>query len=255
MRVLFLLLALLFTPPLAAQAVPEVLEGKVYDPQKWVQDSRKGEIEAMLEKVEELRDLRLFAVVFEKEPPMGAEAYARKLGRRHGGPGVWGVIIHIPGVQGSPWCVAERGGDLPCPNQERLDQAVKMAVTKARKENDERLRLHVACKEVAEELAFISATLQGQNEERRVLRNEFYEADRRNVEWERFQRRILMVGVPLLLLVGLMLASYFRRKFEEKRRTFFFPDTEFRYRFQAPWSGGSDVLLKYTSQIEEGGSR
>ncbi|MDB4387382.1 hypothetical protein N9Z15_04165, partial [Akkermansiaceae bacterium] len=84
--------------------------------------------DAMLEKAEEQWSTRLFAVVLEKNPPIGAQAYARKLSRDFGGDGVWGVVVHVPREAGSPWCVAERGSMVKWATKESFDSAATSAM-------------------------------------------------------------------------------------------------------------------------------
>ncbi|MDB4387381.1 hypothetical protein N9Z15_04160 [Akkermansiaceae bacterium] len=71
----------------------------------------------------------------------------------------------------------------------------------------------------------------------------------------RWFRRVLMLGIPLLLLIVAGAAVIVRRRWEDRKKTFLFPETEHRNRFLGPWSGGGNVILRVTSKVGEDGSR
>jgi len=232
-------------------ALPSKPDGHIYDPSGWLLDERRTEIEETLGKAERQWSVRLFAVVLERNPAGGAEAYARMLGRSWGGEGVWGVIIHVPGIEGTPWCVAERGSMVKWASKESFDEAVKAAMDRTRREPAERLRLKVACKELTDELGFL-----GLKEER--IEKKFGEAGNEGVEKAMDQhsnRRVLFVGVPLILLIGVVGFFVLRRKLRNRKKPFLFPETEHRVRFQGPWSGGGNAVLRFTRKVGKDGSR
>ena len=254
MKFILLFLGLIF-PVIAQITPPQMLDGHVYDPGKWLLDERREEVEAMLEKAEEKWATRLFAVVLEKNPPIGAEAYARKLGRIWGGDGVWGVVIHVPGEEGTPWCVAERGSMVKWATKEAFDSAVTRAMDRARREPVERLRLQVACRELTDELGFLGISVERM--EKRMNEGRAIAMDRAVDRYQnkRWFRRALILGVPLLLLIIVVSAFLLNRRWRERKTTFLFPETEHRHRFLGPWSGGGNVMLRFTSKVGEDGSR
>jgi hypothetical protein len=256
MIVFFISLSLVFSQEESLpSSLPSKPDGHIYDPSGWLLDERRTEIEETLGKAEREWSVRLFAVVLERNPAVGAEAYARMLGRSWGGEGVWGVIIHVPGIEGAPWCVAERGSMVKWASKESFDEAVKAAMDRARRQPAEQLRLKVACKELADELGFL-----GLKEER--IERKFGEAGN---EWDekamdrrsnrRSRRRVLFVGVPLILLIGVVGFFVVRRKLRNRRKPFLFPETEYRVRFEGPWSGGGNAGLRFTRKVGEDGSR
>ncbi|MEJ6560756.1 MAG: hypothetical protein QNL77_02765 [Akkermansiaceae bacterium] len=254
MRFWFIIFGLII--PLVAQETPlRAFEGHVHDPGKWLLDERREELDAMLEKAEEQWSTRLFAVVLEENPPIGAEAYARKLGRDFGGDGVWGVVVHVPGEAGSPWCVAERGSMVKWATKESFDSAVTSAMNRARREPVERLRLQVACSELTDELGFLGVSAERMKKRMDDGRAKAMDRAAGNYTNRRWFRRVLMLGIPLLLLIVAGAAVIVRRRWKDRKKTFLFPETEHRNRFLGPWSGGGNVILRVTSKVGEDGSR
>ncbi len=254
MRVIFLLM-LLVSHVSAQLSAPRAIDGHVYDPEKWLDEDRRVEIEAMLEKAEEQWGSRLYAVVLEEVPPIGAEAYALKLGRLWGGDGVWGVLVHVPGEQGSPWCVAEQGAQVKWVTAEGLESAMGQAMERARREPIERLRLQVACRELTDELGFIAISSERMSKRVNEAREQAVDRAIGRFQNKRWIRRAIMLGVPFLLLVLAVTAVLIKRRWKERKKTFLFPETEQRRRFQGPWSGGGNVILRFTSKVGEDGSR
>ncbi|MGJ8696444.1 MAG: hypothetical protein ACSHYF_09005 [Verrucomicrobiaceae bacterium] len=235
--------------------VPDVLDGHVYDPGRWLIEDRRQEIERTLQEAEDRWEVKLYAVVLEQEPVVGAESFALKLGRRWGGSGVWGVVIHVPGAENSPWCVAERGELADWGDKSVFDEAVQRAVQRARRETEERLRLQVACRELTDELGFLGVTIQRRSEALSKFRSDGLTKAQNHWKLRKFFRPALMVGGPLLLLLGFLFVLAMKRRWSRRKTEFIFPETEYRYRFQGPWSGGGNVMLRFTSKVGEDGSR
>ena len=234
---------------------PRMLDGHVYDPSRWLLAERKAELEELLAKAQEQWEVRLYAVVLPENPPIGAEAYARKLGRIWGGDGVWGVIVHVPGAEGSPWCVAERGSQVKWSTKENFESAVTQAMERARREPVERLRLQVACRELTDELGFLGVSAQRMEKRMDGARAKAVDRAIGKYQKKRWVRRLIILGIPLFLLMLVVAVVLLRRRWSKRGKTFLFPETVQRKRFQGPWTGGGNVMLRFTSKIGEDGSR
>jgi len=216
--------------------IPQRPPSHVFDPAKWLSPDEEDSIQDELAR--ELRDheIDIYIVTRAKQPVQGAKTDARTLGETWSRAPVWCVIFYVPGDP-SGFHVQAAGLGL---DPARVNRAVAEASKRARREMTEKDRVMAAWSECAEVLRFmhgardlsVDALVDRQNE----LRGEWISKEK----W----KRIIMVGLVgfVILLAAVLYYVFTGRKKKKCPAVYHFPDTAWRRRYQAPFSGGGGVV-------------
>ncbi len=216
--------------------IPQRPPSHIFDPAKWLSPDEEDRIQNELAR--ELRDheIDIYIVTRAKQPIQGAKTYARTLGETWSRAPVWCVIFYVPGDP-SGFHVQAAGLGL---DPVRVNRAVAEATKRARREMNEKDRVMAAWSECAEVLRFmhnardlsVDAVVEKQNERR----GEWISKEK----W----KRIIIVGLSGLIIIAAALAYYLFTGRQKKKcpAIYHFPDTAWRRRYQAPFSGGGGVV-------------
>ena len=216
--------------------IPQRPPSHVFDPAKWLSPDEEDSIQDELAR--ELRDheIDIYIVTRAKQPVQGAKTYARTQGETWSRAPVWCVIFYVPGDP-SGFHVQAAGLGL---DPARVNRAVAEASKRARREMTEKDRVMAAWSECAEVLRFmhgardlsVDALVDRQNE----LRGEWISKEK----W----KRIIMVGLVgfVILLAAVLYYVFTGRQKKKCPAVYHFPDTAWRRRYQAPFSGGGGVV-------------
>ena len=216
--------------------IPQRPPSHIFDPAKWLSPDEEDSIQLQLAKQYKEHDIDIYIVTRAKQPVQGAKTYARALGEAWSRAPVWCVIFYVPG---DPSGFHVQAGGLGL-DPARVNRAVSEASRRARREMTEKDRVMAAWGECAEVLRFMHNARDLSNEAVAEKRNEL------RGEWiskEKWKRIIMVSGIGLLVL--LVASAYFFFSSTRKKRcpaVYHFPDTAWRKRYQAPYSGGSGVV-------------
>ena len=216
--------------------IPQRPPSHVFDPAKWLSPAEEDSIENELARELKDHDIDIYIVTRAKQPVQGAKTYARTLGETWSRAPVWCVIFYVPGDP-SGFHVQAAGLGL---DPARVNRAVAEASRRARREMTEKDRVMAAWSECAEVLRFmhnardlsVDSLVEKQNE----LRGEWLSKEK----W----KRIIIVGVMGLTVILVVVAYYVFTSRQKKKcpSVYEFPDTAWRRRYQAPFSGGGGVV-------------
>ncbi len=240
-RILPLMLGLLLPTLVTGQSIdfPPAPTGHVLDAGEWLGPGRKARLEQELGRYRGNHDLNVLVVLWNRGLPPGTtlEGLAARLGQTWNHHGLWAVILHIPDSLQRPVVVAGNRA-----SQSRDDEAIALAistsVSRGMKERSTRARIEALALEVGEELAFLknrAAHHRGQ-----VISN-----DARPDPIEGGLRLPMLSGALVtsalaLLLIGVIAVVYL---FRRRTTGLFFPETHWRDRLGAPWSGGPRIIV------------
>lgn len=240
---------------LAAQgslsAMGEAPPKGVYDPVNWLEGEKRMELEKNFAEGVTQSGVKIYVVVLPQLPGSGAESFARRVGRKWGGKETWGVLLHVIGEEESPWCVAEKGENLRWAKPEEIERAIQEAMSRAFREPDQDVRVMVGARELADELGFLEVVSDRRDDVLGEKANPVEEGGKESDEGRQlFLRRVMMITLPLLL-ASLVLVMIVRSSRGGGESGYLFPETAPRRRFSGPWSGGGNVLVRFS----EGKSR
>jgi len=209
----------------------------ILDEARWFKAQEREDIQQELSRRFIEQQLDVYIVVLRDAPPQGVQTYARTLGEAWSRAPIWCVVLHIPG---DPEGVHVEAGGAEIA-QPRIDKAVEEALRRSRRENTEKDRVLAAYRECADDLRFVLASHQRQNE--RVAAAVDKVIEKRTDRNKKMKMAAIGAGL-LFILMGVMI--YFIIRFLKNRRTqFLFPETVWRERFLGPHSGGSGVSISY----------
>ena len=216
--------------------IPQRPPSHVFDPAKWLSPVEEDQIQSELARQLKDHEIDSYIVTRAKQPVQGAKTYARTLGETWSRAPVWCVIFYVPGDPAGFHVQAAGLGLDPA----RVNRAVAEASKRARREMTEKDRVMAAWSECAEVLRFMHGARDLSVEALVDKQNERREEWISNEKW----KRIIMVGLIGLVIILAALAYYI---FAGKRKkkcppVYQFPDTAWRRRYQAPFSGGGGVV-------------
>ena len=251
------LLSLLMCELLFAQAengsmFPQRPQQRVDDEVDWFSQTEKDQLAAEIDMFCEDNEMDVFVVTRSVQPPQGAAAYARALGKAWSQTPVWCVVLHVPGDP-SGFHVQGGGANM---NSHRVDKALAAASTRARQKSTAKERVMAAWRECSEVLHFIHVSGKRRNAPVVEQQDLMMETEIADGKW----KKVLLVsgvGVMLITVLAIFLAMGIIRK-NRLPAVFEFPETSWRLRYQAPHSGGGGLVMKYrvpkhTSVDESGG--
>lgn len=220
-----------------ASRIPARPPGHVLDQARWLTAEEKEAAQGELSQRFTENNIDIYLVTLRKLPPQGAETFARTLGEAWARSPVWCVVFQVPGDPAG--FHAEAGGvdmDLAA-----IDQTLKEAVRRARRENSEKDRFTAAWRECSEGLRYIHGARLRQNK-RNVDATKEYFADKKQGKFRRWAT-IAAAAAGLLFLAAASALVVLRIR--SRRATYTFPGTSWRTRFQGPHSGGSGIVVNY----------
>lgn len=226
----------------------EAPEGGVYDPLDWLESKKRTELEESYRQASKKWGVRIFVVILPERPALGAEVFAKKIGRDWGKDDTWGVLLHVVDDAESPWCAAERGDNLRWTKQEEFDRALEGAMGRAHREPEPALSLMVGARELTDELGFLGIVSNRRDQMLGKAREEKMQRDGARVTRQKLVQRLWMIGAPTVLLLGIAAIFLSKSRSGGRRRGFEFPETAPRRRFYGPWSGGGNVLVTFSGK-------
>lgn len=215
--------------------IPERPPRHIFDPAKWLNPEEEDRISIQLADQLRENEIDVYIVTRAKQPVQGAKTYARTLGEAWTRAPVWCVIFYVPGDP-SGFHVQAGGIGL---DPARVNRAVAEASKRAKREMSEKDRVMAAWVECAEVLRFMhnarDRNLDAVIEQQKKLKNESVNKDK----W----KRIIIVSVVSAIVILLAGAWFILSKIRKKRcpAVFEFPETSWRIRYLAPYSGGSGL--------------
>lgn len=208
----------------------------IYDAAKWLSAEEEDRLESQLALQYRENKIDMYLVTQPKHPVQGASTYARTLGEAWSRAPVWCVIFYVPGDP-SGFHVQAAGVGL---DPARVNRAIAEASKRARREITEKDRIMAAWSECAEVLRFMDNARDRSRDafldKREEVVNEVLAKEKR--------KKIIMVvaaGAFCAMIAG---ATFFFTRKRKKRcpAVFEFPETSWRTRYQAPYSGGSGLV-------------
>ena len=266
MRVIFLFLILTLGASASEDAlvlgnVPPAPEEGIYDPDQWLTSDARNEMVLNIEIAKNKWQVEIFVVILPSRPEMAGATLAEKITDEWAKGKFWGMVLHIIGDSEAPMFFAGRKDSFGW-NEDRekdflssLDRYMEDVKSRAMRENDQRLQVQTGMRELSEELGYMGLVMARINKRYENARGANLKSHREEATNRQFYKRLAMVLVPLVLLVSAMLIYLIVKKLRSSKSNYFFPETSFRRRFLAPWSGGGDVVVKFGSRIKEDGSR
>lgn len=219
--------------------IPQRPPARFLDLARWFSLAEKEQTARELERLFDEQKIDLYMVTRTEQPPQGAENYARSLGEAWSRSPMWCVIFHVPGDPEGFHVQAGMAEVKP----EVVAGVIAGAAKRAKRESTEKEQVMAAWRDCAVELRFLYAQVQRLNEKRA---REFEEARRQWIAEQR-QKKILKVailgGSVVLLVVIFAVVVLVRRK--RALKAFEFPETSWRRRYQAPYSGGGGIVARY----------
>lgn len=254
---LAIMLPVIAEPRAPSDDLPPMPANGIYDPDDWLSEKTVTEMTGSIADAREKGEALIYIVILSNVPGDEVEGHAMKLGRGWAGEQLWGMIFHVPGDETCPkffgelkprsdW-TEEQLRDF----QNSIERAIAEAVKRIEGQEDALLRVEGGTRVIAEEFGYL-----GLVRERIEFNNAKASGDRLTKE-ERLKNEegkfswMFLVVIPLVLFAVVALGFLLVRKTEEEGDDYQFPETTSRKRFQAPWSGGGNVLVKFSSQGSE----
>ena len=219
--------------------IPERPPGHILDLARWFSLAEKEQAEKELARLYRENQIDMFLVTRSEHPPQGAESYARSLGKAWSRSPVWCVVFHVPGDPAG--FHVQAGGAYMKPKG--VDLVIAEGSKRAMRESTEKERVMAAWKECSQGLRFMHAVVKRQSEkvaeQNEVLRNEWIADQRR----KKILKVAIVGGTFLLAAVTFVVVSLIRKKSVPK--SYQFPETSWRKRYQAPHSGGGGIVVSF----------
>ncbi|MFK7910746.1 MAG: hypothetical protein AB8F34_09085 [Akkermansiaceae bacterium] len=217
--------------------IPARPAGHVLDQARWFTPEEREQARNELSQRLSENDIDIYLVTLDKLPPQGAESFTRALGESWSRSPIWCIVFQVPGDPAG-FHVEAGGVDM---DLKQIDQTLKEAVRRARRENTEKERVVAAWRECSEGLRFIYGARMRTNE-RRVDATKNYFAD---LEKKRIRKRIYIAAGVTGFLLSVAMLWFIIHRTKSRRAVFTFPETSWRTRFQGPHSGGSGIVVNY----------
>ncbi|MBJ05711.1 MAG: hypothetical protein CMO40_01120 [Verrucomicrobiaceae bacterium] len=248
LRNLLSFLALLLLPlPTAGQSIdfPGRPPGHVLDTGNWLGDARKNRLEAELSRYRTSHDLDVLVILWDRGCPPGVslEELARRIGETWSREADWVVVLHVPGSLLQP-ATAFGGRAQDRPEEEETGLALYSALSRAMKERNVRGRVEALALELAEEIVFMKN--RSTYEQERIA--SFFEQQQRSRAESRQSMifRAVMATVLALVAVGVVALIYLLKR---RPNNLYFPETLWRYRLGAAWSGGGPIVVSLPPRV------
>ncbi len=239
---LVILLALAAAPAGVAQTAdfPTPPVGHVLDPGRWLPDEPRRTLEDELLRIRREHDIDVLVILWDHSLPVGVplDELARRLGEAWAREPFWAVVLHVPYSARHP--VIRHGGPIASRiPEDALAEALLRGASRGAKESTPQGRVVSTALEVSEEFIFLL-------NRRDMVQSSFRaELAARKEKHHARMSRILTLAITAFAL-GLVLAGALGWYLLHRRRlppTLEFPDTRWRRRLGAGWSGGRSLLV------------
>jgi hypothetical protein len=178
-----------------------------------------------------------------------------------GGNDLWGIVFHVVGDPKFPVFWGEHENSYGWKGEQRqsfdrsLAEALEDVKNRTLREEDQLLQVQTGTRELTDELGYLGLI-------KKRIDQRYSKASRDTAQVERTEQskkksfgRLLIVAITLVLIFLGFLLFFLSGKRRVDRVNFHFPETAPRLRFHAPWSGGGNVIIKFSSRLQEDGSR
>lgn len=211
----------------------------VHDPSSWLTPIERRQLERDLLELRERDGVDLKVAVLDRAPGVPGQPYAAKLAAAWGESAAHGVVVHVRNSDG-PW-LAVGGALTETAGRPVVDESLREAARRISAERDEHRRVMSAVEELSDFLRFLGNRGLHHEERRKTqrLENELMRT-----------RRALLIRLALLgggvALVGAIAGVFaWMRHWRRHRAPLRFPETVWRVRLGAPFSGGSDAVARF----------
>jgi len=246
LRLLFFLC--LFLPGVVTgQAIdfPHPPSGQVFDTGGWLGEERRSRLEEELGHYRTSHALDVLVVLWDRGLPPEAtlEDLARRVGETWARHDLWAVVLHVPDSLSRP--VVVFGGRASTDYEdEDAGLALHNAVSRGMKERSTRAQLESLGLELGEEFVFLKN--RAAHERTQVLA---IHDQQHLVKQERPQPMIFRAFITTmltLLAIGVVAVIHLVKRRPSDLR---FPETQWRRRLGATWSGGSRIVVSLPPRI------
>jgi len=233
--------ALLFPALAAGQSIdfPSPPSGQVLDSGSWLGAERKTRLEDELNRHRTAHGLDVLVILWDRGFPPGLtmEELARRVGETWTRETDWVVVLHVPDSLLRPTAVfGGKGQDRY--EAEEAGLALSNALSRGMKERGVRAQVEALGLELAEELVFLKNRTAYEREQIVSI----HDQQRRN-RAENQQSMIfrgVLATLLALLAVGVVAVVYLLKR---RPGDLHFPETRWRRRLGAPWSGGGQIVV------------
>lgn len=249
-RVLLILLAL-WVPASGGQGdTPLRPANGIYDPEGWLDERVRLEMEGNISVAREKGDAAVFVVILPGDAGAGGDEAALEMGRSWGGEGLWGLLLHVIDDPESPRYFGEfsratdwseqQTGDF----QASIQRALSEAARKAKLSADPQSQIASGTRILSEELGYLGLVMEKIEHNNAQARGGRDSGETAGSDSPVRPESIILVVIGVLIVISVFV--FFRLKNEEEREMeYYFPATSPRKRFLAPWSGGGNVLIQF----------
>ncbi len=240
-------LCLLLPGVTAGQAIdfPHPPPGQVLDTGGWLGEARKSRLEGELGRYRTSHALDVLVVLWDRGLPPGTtlEELAGRVGETWARHDLWTVVLHVPDSLRRP--VVVFGGRASAHfEEEATGLALHNAILRGMKERSTRSQIEALALELGEEFTFLKNHAAHERKQIMAL------STRQNLSAEeRDQSMIFWAFIATacaLLAVGVVALS---RLFKRRPADLHFPETHWRRRLGAAWSGGGRIVVSLPPRI------
>lgn len=208
----------------------------IFDSAKWLNANEEDRLEIELARQYDDYQIDIYIVTQPRHPVQGASTYARTLGEAWTRAPVWCVIFYVPGDPSGFHAQAGGVGLDPA----RVNRAIAEASKRAKREMTEKDRIMAAWSECAEVLRFM---YNARDRNREAYIDQRKEAKNEAISRQKRKKIIMVIGAGAFFAMFAGATYFFTRKRKKRCPAVFeFPETSWRKRYQAPYSGGSGLV-------------
>lgn len=240
-------LCLLLPGVVAGQAIdfPQPPDGQVLDVGGWLGEERKSRLEEELGRYRTSHDLDVLVVLWDRGLPPGAtlEALAKRVGETWARHDLWTVVLHVPSSLMRP-VVVFGGRASTAYEDEATGLALHNAVSRGMKERTTRAQVEALALELGEEFIFLKNHAAGERKQIMALNTQQHLPGEERPQSMMF--RAFIAAAFALFAVGMIaVICLFRRRPSDLH----FPETHWRRRLGAAWSGGGRTVVSLPPRI------
>ena len=224
---------------------PNPPSGQVLDAGSWLGDERRERLENELGRYRSSYAIDVMVVLWDRglPPETGLEELAGRLGETWAREDLWIVVLHVPDSLHRPALVC--GGEVTKRLAgETVKEAMLAATLRGMKERTTRAQVEALGLEAGEEFIFLKARAEldrklGVAAHDQQLRD-------REARHQAMIFRAAMATVLALTAVATVAVLYFIRR---RPTDFTFPETRWRRRLGAKWSGGGHIVVSLPPRL------
>lgn len=247
-RILLVLLVIPFAASAADFELPNPPAGQILDQDDWLGRDDKKHLEGELTRFRDAHGVDVLVVIWSQA--FGSEGdlqdLARRLGETWSRESLWAVVVQHQESPDRPF-TAWGGELLEKFTAGSLDESLREAVSRGLKEWSDRNRVSGVALNLGEELVFHRNRHQA---EREALQFQQLATETAAKQQGRTQViRYSLLGLAILIAAALLVIGWIR--YRSRPTKFQFPQTRWRRRLGASWSGGSNLNTSFTSSDDD----